>query len=230
MPVLRQLIAVPAILLFSQMVAFDPASARDDEAQLWILPTAKIPLTSDISAIAEGGVRYSESADGLAQIFARGSVQVAVSDDLSLAIGYGHFQNYQSQHRTGTEERPFQQLNWTIGKALGGEWGSRTQLEERMFSESSRWDVRLRERISFRGAPIGSSSIRPDFSGEFLFNLNRTSSGQAAGINSIRGKAGLSAPLAKHLDISLAYLGLYVPRSGEDRMLHVALTGMTYRF
>ena len=63
-----------------------------------------------------------------------------------------------------------------------------------------------------------------------MFNLNRTAGGQSAGINSIRGKAGLSAPLSEHLDISLAYLGLYVPRTGEDRMLHVALTGMTYHF
>ena len=63
-----------------------------------------------------------------------------------------------------------------------------------------------------------------------LLNLNRTGSGQSAGINSIRGKAGLSAPLAEHLDISLAYMGLYVPRSGEDRMLHIAITGMTYHF
>lgn len=230
MPVLRQLIAVPAILLLSPIVAFDPASARDDEAQLWILPTAKIPLASDMSAIAEGGIRYSESADGLAQIFARGSVQVTMSDNLSLAMGYGHFQNYQAHRRSGTEERPFQQLNWAMGNALGGEWSSRTRLEERMFSGSDQVDVRLRERIGFRGAPIGGSSIRPDFSGEFLFNLNRTSSGQSAGINSVRVKAGLSAPLAEHLDISLAYMGLYVPRSAEDRMLHVALTGMTYRY
>tara|TARA_R110000824_G_scaffold320270_2_gene507233 strand:+ start:144 stop:836 length:693 start_codon:yes stop_codon:yes gene_type:complete len=230
MPVLRQLIAVPAILLFAQIVAFDPASARDDEAQLWILPTAKIPLAENMSAIAEGGVRYSESADGLAQIFARGSVQVKFSDNMSFALGYGHFQNYQTHRRSGTEERPFQQLNWAMGKALGGDWSSRTRLEERMFSGSHQVDVRLRERISFRGAPIGSSNIRPDFSGEFLFNLNRTTGGQSSGINSVRGKAGLSAPIAEHLDISLSYMGLYVPRTGEDRMLHVALTGMTYSF
>lgn len=230
MPVLRQLIAVPAILFFSQTVAFDRACARDDEAQLWILPNAKIPLTPDISAIAEGGARYTESADGLAQLFARGSVQVKFADNMSFAMGYGHFQNYQAHRRSGTEERPFQQLNWAMGQALGGDWSSRTRLEERMFSGSNQVDVRLRERIGFRGAKIGGSTIRPDFSGEILFNLNRTSAGQSGGINSIRGKAGLSAPLADHLDISLAYLGLYVPRSGEDRMLHVAITGLAYHF
>jgi len=230
MPALRQLIAAPVALLAAQTIALDPASARDDEAQLWLLPTAKIPLNPEMAAIAEGGIRYSESADGLAQIFARGSVQLKLSDNLSFALGYGHFQNYQAHRRSGTEERPFQQLNWAMGKALGGEWSSRTRLEERMFSGSHQVDVRLRERIGVRGAAIGHSAIRPDFSAEFLFNLNRTSAGQAAGINSIRGKAGLSAPLAEHLDISLAYMGLYVPRSGEDRMLHVAITGMTYRF
>ena len=230
MPALRQLIAAPAVLLAAQILAHDPASARDDEAQLWILPTAKIPLTPDIAAIAEGGIRYSESADGLAQIFARGSVQMDVADDLSLALGYGHFQNYKAHRRSGTEDRPFQQLNWAMGTAAGGAWSSRTRLEERMFSGSHRVELRLRERISYRGKPIGNSRISPDFSGEALFNLNRTTSGQAAGINSIRGKAGLSAPLAEHLDFSLAYMALYVPRSGEDRLLHVALTGMTYRF
>ena len=227
---LRQLVAAPAALLAAQGLAFEPASARDDEAQLWILPTAKIPLNSNMAAIAEGGLRYSESADGLAQIFARGSVQLNVADDMSLALGYGHFQNYKAHRRSGTEERPFQQLNWAMGKAAGGDWSSRTRLEERLFSGSNRVEIRFRERIGFRGKPIGNSSIRPDFSGELLFNLNRTASGQAAGINSIRGKAGLSAPLADHLDLSLAYMGLYVPRAGEDRMLHVALTGMTYRF
>ena len=94
MPVLRKLIAASAVFLATQTLAFDPVSARDDEAQLWILPTAKVPLSANMSAIAEGGVRYSESADGLAQIFARGSVQMKVSDDLSVALGYGHFQNY----------------------------------------------------------------------------------------------------------------------------------------
>ena len=117
-----------------------------------------------------------------------------------------------------------------MGKAAGGAWSSRTRVEERLFSGSNRVEVRLREQIGFRGEPIGHSTIRPDFSGEILFNLNRTAGGQSAGINSIRGKAGLSAPLSEHLDISLAYLGLYVPRTGEDRMLHVALTGMTYHF
>ena len=230
MPALRQFIAASAVLLAAQIIAPDPASARDDEAQLWILPTAKIPLTADMAAIAEGGIRYSESADGLAQIFARASVQLDVADDMSFALGYGHFQNYKAHRRSGTEERPFQQLNWALGQAVGGDWSSRTRLEERLFSGSNRVEVRFRERIGFRGKPIGNSSIRPDFSGEFLFNLNRTGSGQSAGINSIRGKAGLSAPLADHLDISLAYMALYVPRSGEDRMLHVALTGMSYHF
>ena len=230
MPVLRKLIAASAVSIVAQGFAFDPASARDDEAQLWILPTAKIPLNPDMSAIAEGAIRYSESADGIAQIFARASVQTKFSDNISFALGYGHFQNYQAHRRSGTEERPFQQLNWAMGKALGGEWSSRTRLEERIFSGSRQIDVRLREQIGYRGAAIGHSSIRPDFSGEILFNLNRTSGGQAAGINSIRGKAGLSAPIAEHLDLSLAYLGLYVPRAGEDRMLHVALTGMTYHF
>ncbi len=230
MPVLRKLIAASAVFLATQAWAFDPASARDDEAQLWILPSAKIPLNPDMVAIAEGGIRYSESADGLAQIFARGSVQVQVSDKISLALGYGHFQNYQAHRRSGTEERPFQQLNWAMGQALGGQWSSRTRLEERLFSRSDTVELRLREQIGFRGAPIGHSTIRPDFSGEILFNLNQTASGQSAGINSIRGKAGLSAPLSEHPDISLAYLGLYVPRTGEDRILHVALTGMTYHF
>ncbi|WP_417621890.1 DUF2490 domain-containing protein [Parasphingorhabdus sp.] len=227
---LRQLIAASAVFLVAQGIATDPLHARDDEAQLWILPVAKIPLTQDVSAITEGGIRYSESADGLAQLFARGSLQVRVSDGLTVAMGYGHFQNYQAHRKSGTEQRPFQQVNWAMGKALGGDWSSRTRLEERMFSGSTQVDVRLRERISFRGAPIGNSNIRPDFSGEFLFNLNRTSGGQSAGINSVRGKAGLSAPLADHLDISLSYMGLYVPRTGEDRMLHIALTGMTYSF
>lgn len=230
MPVLRQLIAAPVALLVAQAVAVDPASARDDEAQLWILPTAKIPLNRDLSAIAEGGVRYGESADGLAQIFARGSLQVKISANMSVAMGYGHFQNYQAHRRSGTEERPFQQVSWALGKAAGGEWSSRTRLEERRFSGSGRVELRLREQIGYRGAPIGHSNIRPDFSGEFLFNLNRTSGGQAAGINSVRGKAGLSAPLAEHLDISLAYMGIYVPRTGEDKVLHVAITGMTYHF
>lgn len=227
---LRQLIAAPAALLAAQGLVFDPASARDDEAQLWILPTAKIPLNQDMAAIAEGGIRYSESADGLAQIFARGSVQLDVADDISFALGYGHFQNYKAHRRSGTEERPFQQLNWALGHAAGGDWSSRTRLEERLFSGSNRVEVRFRERIGFRGQPIGNSSISPDFSGELLFNLNRTASGQSAGVNSIRGKAGLSAPLAEHLDISLAYMALYVPRTGEDRLLHVALTGMSYHF
>ena len=230
MPALRQFIAASAVLLAAQIIAPDPASARDDEAQLWILPTAKIPLTADMAAISEGGIRYSESADGLAQIFARASVQLDVADDMSFALGYGHFQNYKAHRRSGTEERPFQQLNWALGQAVGGDWSSRTRLEERLFSGSNRVEVRFRERIGFRGKPIGNSSIRPDFSGEFLFNLNRTGSGQSAGINSIRGKAGLSAPLAEHLDISLAYMALYVPRTGEDRMLHVAITGMSYHF
>ncbi|WP_417613570.1 DUF2490 domain-containing protein [Parasphingorhabdus sp.] len=230
MPVLRKLIAGSTAFLVAQSVAMDPAVARDDEAQLWILPNAKIPLSPGMSAIAEGGIRYSESADGLAQIFARGSFQLDVADDLSLALGYGHFQNYKAHRRSGTEERPFQQLNWSMGKAAGGEWSSRTRLEERLFSGSNRVEVRFRERVGFRGKPIGNSSIRPDFSGEILFNLNRTASGQSAGINSVRGKAGLSAPVADHLDISLAYMALYVPRTGEDRMLHVALTGMSYHF
>ena len=230
MPALRQFIAASAVLLAAQTIAPDPASARDDESQLWLLPSAKIPLAPDMAAIAEGGIRYSESADGLAQIFARGSVQMDVADDLSLAMGYGHFQNYKAHRRSGTEARPFQQLNWAMGKAAGGAWTSRTRLEERVFSGSHGVEVRLRERIGFRGKPIGNSSISPDFSGELLFNLNRTASGQSAGINSIRGKAGLSAPLAEHLVISLAYMALYVPRTREDRMLHVALTGMSYHF
>jgi|TARA_R100001244_G_scaffold39766_3_gene35757 hypothetical protein len=230
MPALLRLIAAPAVLLAAQALFVDPAVARDDEAQLWILPTAKIPLNPDLAVIAESGIRYSESADGLAQIFARASLQVKVADDLSFALGYGHFQNYKAHRRSGTEERAFQQLNWAMGKTAGGEWSSRTRLEERMFSGSDRVEFRFRERIGFRGKPIGNSGIRPDFSGELLLNLNRTGSGQSAGINSIRGKAGLSAPLAEHLDISLAYMGLYVPRSGEDRMLHIAITGMTYHF
>ena len=230
MPAFHQLIAAPAALLAAQVLVPTAALARDDEAQLWILPTVKIPLNSGMATIADGGIRYSESADGLAQIFGRASLQLKVADDLSFALGYGHFQNYQGHRRSGTEERPFQQLNWAIGTAAGGEWSSRTRLEERVFSGSGRVELRLREQVGVRGRPIGNSSIRPHFSGEILFNLNRTGGGQAAGVNSLRGKAGLSAALAEHLDLSLAYMGLYVPRAGEDRMLHVAITGMTYHF
>ncbi len=205
-----------------------PVHAADSDGQIWLLPTARIPLSDDLTTSIGAGARFSQDAGGLGQLLLRGSVDVSAAKNLTIGIGFGHFQNYQDHHESGAEQRLFQQANWAMGHALGGEWNSRTQLEERFGNGPV--GVRFRERIQYRGPAFAGGPVRPVLSVELLADLAGATGGRSPRLNSMRESAGVSIALSQKISLDMAYLNIWAPREGQDKMLHVGYASMVYRF
>ncbi|MFZ1744211.1 MAG: DUF2490 domain-containing protein [Pontixanthobacter sp.] len=234
MPDLRPIISLMIALAAAALVPVQ-ACAADQDTQIWLLPTAKVDLSDSTSLTVGEGTRFGDDAGGLSQLFLRAYVDVDAGDNLTLGGGYGHFQNFDHGVRTGTEERFFQQANWSMGHALGGDWTSRSQVEERLYDHQSA--MRVRERIQWRGDALGGavlgdrgSKVRPVLSVELLAEIYDGAKHTGTRFSSTRESAGISIAVSKPLTLDLAYQNIWAPRSGQDKMIHVDSAVVSYHF
>lgn len=203
------------------------AAARTvEDEQLWVNLTAMGPVSGDLIYFAEIQPRFGNQASGVDQTLLRGGLGWKISEKVSVYQGYAHV-----TLADANEDRSFQQLNWAIGKPLGGELSSRTRLEQRWRSDGQDMGWRLREMLRFE-KPLKSDSRAPNGVAwvEGFVALNSTDWGADAGFDQLRSFAGLGFKLMGKSTMEVGYINQLINQSGgQRRMNHVASITFTFR-
>ncbi|PZU61191.1 MAG: DUF2490 domain-containing protein [Sphingobium sp.] len=206
------------------------AQTRHDE-QAWVNLTSMGSLSGDLVYFLEVQPRMGDGVSRLDQLLLRGAAGVKLSPAVTLYQGYAHVVVPVDGGRDVNEERSFQQLSWTIGKGLGGEWSSRTRLEQRWRSDGDDMGWRLREMLRYE-TPLKPGTQGPSalLYSELFVALNDTDWGARGGFDQIRNFVGLEIPVGGASTIEAGYLNQYIDQSGgRGRMNHVASLTLFFR-
>ncbi|WP_324697859.1 DUF2490 domain-containing protein [Novosphingobium aerophilum] len=206
------------------------AETREDE-QVWVNLTAMGPISGDVVYFAELQPRMGDGASRLDQLLLRGAVGLKLSPSVTLYQGYAHVVVPVDGGRDVNEERSFQQLNWFMGRPLGGELTSRTRLEQRWRSDGSDTGWRLREMLRYE-KPLqpGSNAVNALVYAEGFLALNDTDWGARGGFDQLRSFVGVELGVKEATTVELGYLNQVIDQSrGRTRVNHVASVSLFFR-
>lgn len=214
----------------SLLCASAAAAQTTTDEQVWVNLTAMGPVTKDLVYFAEVQPRTGNGVSRLDMLLLRGAIGTKVAEGATLYQGYARVITPIEGGRDLAEHRSFQQLSWTLGKALGGEFSSRTRLEQRWRNDAPGMGLRLREMLRYE-APLkqggGPSAL---VWSELFVALNDTDWGAHGGFDQIRNFVGLELPVGGASTIEAGYLNHYVDQAGpRSRMNHVASLTLFFR-
>ena len=119
------------------------------------------------------------------------------------------------------EHRSFQQLSWVMGKPWGGEFSTRTRLEQRWRADGDDVGHRLREMVRLE-VPVADNGLAALGYAEGFLALNDTDWGARSGFDQLRSFVGAEIPVVGKTTIELGYLNQLVNQAGgRRRMNHV---------
>lgn len=223
---MRSLTAAAAVFL-----AAAPATAADEDAQLWTTAIATGPVADDLAAWVEVQTRFGDDVSRLSQSKVRVALGYRFTDALTIYGGYAYVTSHLAGRVDTTENRLWQQAGYAIVREGPVRVNGRTRLEQRFLNTGSDTGWRLRQQLRF-AIPLavgGGPSLVA--SGEALFALNDTDWGARAGLDQLRGFAGVNVPLGRKQAVEVGYLNQYVHREGaRDQVNHVGVVTLSHRF
>jgi len=218
-----------ALTIFALSVPARADTAEDEQA--WLNVTAMGPISGDLVYFVEVQPRLGEGLTRVDQLLLRGGVGWKLSPSLTLYQGYAHVRTPRDDGPDVDEERSFQQINWTIGKLLGGELSSRTRLEQRWRNDGDDMGWRLREMLRYE-TPLkkGSETVNALVWGEAFVALNDTDWGARSGFDQLRSFVGIELALPGASTAEIGYMNqLFDRQGGGTRMNHIASVTLFFR-
>ena len=203
-----------------------PAQAAHQDSQFWGEASADLAL-GKWSLSEEVITRFSHEKDGLYEVESNTLLGYAVTEKLTLSVGYLYVQENPHGRLNFLE----QQATFTrLARFAGGAFDARLRLEERWKegAEGTGWGLRPYIRYVRPFKKGGKTTLV--ISHESFINLNRTSFQSERGYSRMRNEIALSTPLVKNVVAEVGYLNQYtLVRHGEDTMDHafVVSIGMT---
>lgn len=213
------------------MLLAAPAAAQiAEDSQLFLQLSASGQISGRLGGYLEVQPRFDRNIGRFQQLFVRPALTYAVTDRVTLWLGFQHILSDGAGAAQTTEERLWQQVNWTVGTLAGGTIALRTRAEQRWLSGSKDVGYRLRQRLAYV-APLrveGKTAIVTTF--EPYFALNDTDYGAVAGLDQFRTFVGLSFPAGDDMTIETGYLNRYTNRtSGRSQIDHIASLSLAVR-
>jgi len=218
-----------ALTIFALSAPARADTAEDEQA--WLNVTAMGPISGDLVYFVEVQPRLGEGLTRVDQLLLRGGVGWKLSPSFTLYQGYAHVRTPRDDGPDVDEERSFQQVNWTIGKLLGGELSSRTRLEQRWRNDGDDMGWRLREMLRYE-TPLkkGSETVNALVWGEAFVALNDTDWGARSGFDQLRSFVGIELALPGASTAEIGYMNqLFDRQGGVTRMNHIASVTLFFR-
>lgn len=216
----------PIAVLAAALAA--PASATEDDFNVWLGQFATINATDDVYVRLEAQERFTNDADRLGQLLLRSLVAYRIDKDVNVGVGYAFILTDPIGPTELNEHRYYQELNVRLLSTPGGlTLDSRTRIEQRTFEEREDISWRLRQFVQLR-APISANNKLVAFTEPFI-DLNETGV-QRGGLSVWRNFVGVSIPLAKGVEVVPGYLNQHVFRDGQDRSDHTANVNLFMTF
>lgn len=223
---LRILISSSALAAMSLFAA--PASANEEDANIWLAQTATVNLGDDMTLSLEAQERFTNDASRVGQLLVRPAIGYRLDSTTTVSLGYAYVHTDPLAGAASDEHRIFQQLSTRLaGDGRGVTVTARTRLEQRFFEGQDGTGWRLRQQLRLTAPLVGKARLAVWT--EPFIGLNQTSF-QRDGIGLWRNFAGLSVPLDRGLTIEPGYLNQQVRRVGRDRTDHVASLTLSTTF
>ncbi len=201
--------ASASVVAFCAMGA--PARAADEDFRIWenVTTIAKLgsidPSLEKWRLWMESQGRFRDDARTADQALGRGGIGYALSDRVSLWLGYAHIATFPEGAKTQHENRIWQQVLLT-DKALFGDLTSRTRLEQRFIQNVTPVEWRLREFLRF-SHPLGDGSpLSLVLWDEVFVRLNSTTPSTRFGFDQNRAFAGLGYTFSEKARVEIGYM------------------------
>lgn len=208
-------------LLAALVAAWQPsiAFASDQDLQVWhnVVVTGKIAEKTRLTIDASH--RWREVARGDEQQTFRIQIEQEITKGMRIGGGAAIFE-------AGglTELRPHQQIIVTQGR-----FEARTRLEQRWFDRADRMELRLRQRLQYH-QPL-DEDWRATVGAEYFALLQSREDEEGSSTEQARAMLGIVHRIDEKFEIGVSYWLLVFPRGSlEDRISHVPLSTITYRF
>lgn len=191
-----------------------PASAQQEDEQVWLQINTNVPLAARWRATLEQIARFSDRQDGLYQTEFGGLIGYKLSPHVELGGGYRHV-SFFNGNRGVDEDRLRQQVVATFGPVT-----TRLRVDERFLSTGGEVGFRVRPLIRY-SRPVGGG-LAVFVSHESFLIPNSTRWGQRAGYERMRNLVGLTVPFGRQVSGDIGYLNQYrFGRAGaRDQMDH----------
>ena len=209
------------------LIAASPASAAEDDANIWLGQFATINATDKVYVRLEAQERFTNDAERLGQLLLRSLVAYRLNDKVNAGVGYAFILTDPVGPVELNEHRYYQELNVRLIDRDGITLDSRTRLEQRTFEERDGTSWRLRNFVQLRVPVTGNNKIVA-YTEPFI-DLNETDV-QRGGLSIWRNFVGVSIPLAKGIEVVPGYLNQHVFRDGQDRSDHTANVNLFMTF
>lgn len=201
-----------------------PASARGVQAWSQLQLTGRLDdgwsLASDASARTATDNRAR-------QLLVRLQTGRALSDEVTIWLGYVRAETFNDDRRHGLEQRATGQLDWRAGKIGPVDLALRTRAEARFFRNSGNASARLRQQVRLT-LPVGD---RVDLSAaaEPFVTINRNSDAPRT-LDQLRLTATVSTKLTEQATLDVAYYNEHVFRPGRTYVNKIIPVTLAWRF
>lgn len=211
-------------------IAEVPAHAQDEDAQLWTSITAAFDLGSDTTFSSQVVSRFSDKAEGLAELQLQADVEKKLSERLSLGAGYSFVPRYERGRLTTREHRIRQQVSTALGEVLGGEVEARVRLEQRWRDDGDDVMFRLRPRLMWTRV-IGPDDLELRLWHESFVQLNDSDWGGEARYSRMRNQVSLQRSLGEAITGEFGYLNQYsLSKDEADELVHALTFALNFDF
>jgi hypothetical protein len=213
----------PLLLIAATMSVPAPLAAAVEDEQLWLNVTTLGSLKDRLIYFAEVQPRAGGGVSRLSQLLLRGGIGWQLSDEVAIYGGFLHLVQPVQNGRDTNEERPFVQLNWSLGRVAGGTLSTRTRLEHRDSSTSCEVGWRVRTMVRYVHPVAGPDKPRALVWAEPFVGLNGTDWSARGGFDQLRSFAGVELPLAGRSTLEAGYMNQAInDRGPRNRMNHIA--------
>jgi Protein of unknown function (DUF2490) len=220
---MKNLLGAAALVVLAPVTA----DAAADDLQQWSTISVQGKLADGVIGAAEVVARFTDDVGRLGQLEMRAAVGHPVSKAITLYVGYVHTVTYAKVGRDGMEEGVFQQLNWNMGRVLGGALSSRTRFEQRFQRGVSDVALRVRSQVKL-SVPLKDKGPNFVVSVEPFVSLNSTDAVRS-GLDQVRSFAGVGFRVSKRAEIDVGYLNQYLNRPSGDRSNHAISVSLGFK-
>ena len=200
------------------LAASAPASAQQEDSQLWLQVNTNVPVTKKVRLTLEQIARWSDRQRGLYQTEFGGILGVRVSKNVEFGFGYRRVGAHNG-NTAADEDRLRQHVVATFGPIT-----TRFRVDERFSTAGPGIGFRIRPfiRYNYKLKPNGLALFA---SHESFILPNSTSWGQRDGYERMRNIVGVVVPIGKSVAADIGYLNQFRPaRSGSIAQMDHALT------
>ena len=214
------------------LIAAAPASASDQDEQVWTSATATTALSPKVDATLELHSRYTDGVSRVGQVLIRPSVTYKLPRGWSVTAGYVYVRTRFENTSANDEHRSWQQIGYTL--AANAETGlaitGRTRVEQRFRPDADGVGWRLRQQVRAQLPLARNNEVRAVVWNETFIGLNTTAWDRHDGVDQIRTFIGVSLPVADGVTVEPGYLNQTVFRIGPERVNHIMAANIFARF